>query len=75
MKYCTNDYMLILFDHLGTKFQTIPYGSFSVAKQNSDEYLAKNPEHSTAILRVLFNSQQTAEDKWGYNANTSIPTR
>ena len=82
IKYCSGDYMLIIFDHTGTKLSTHPHGSYLSAKENSDEYLANSPSHSTAILRVLFNSQQTAEDKWGYNppkanlnADTSIPTR
>jgi len=67
MKYCANDYMLILFDNTGTKLSTQPHGSFNTAKESSDIYLSANSEHSTAILRVLYNSQQTAQDKWGYN--------
>ena len=64
MKYTTGDYLLIIFDEVGTRIKTEPHGTYSSAKDHADT-LPK--EQSSAIVRVLYNSKQDSINKWTFN--------
>lgn len=58
--------MLSKFSKIGSKLETEPYGHYLAAKTESDDYLDKNPNNSTVIMRVIYNSEETQNDKWSY---------
>jgi len=62
-KYYTNNYILLIFDKVGTKQKSEIFPSYTSARTKGESL----PEDRTFVItRVLYNSVMGEKSQWGY---------
>ena len=69
-KHKTGNYLIYLYDKYGTKQDTVPADSFTLAEAAGDKAISIEPYASYVIVRVIKNSLDNA-NPWSRNVQSS----